>query len=330
MLGDYFYHAVLRKSVAVFGTLFNNITVVRKDSNGNIKDTQRVPLAYGPRQKFLSRIEQQADLDDTKIAIKLPRMSFEITSLQYDGTTNVNRLNRMTTNVDSSTRTSVGQATPYILDMQLNIMAKNQDDALQILEQIVPYFQPTYTVSVQFIESVGKSFDVPISLQSITLQDDYEGEYTARRSLIYTIDFSMKIKFFGRETESSVVREVIANQINQNDGSWFQALYTKVNPEGATSASTMDEPLVVRSFIPSDTEIAITFSATSDPGFTKGETIVGATSSVDAEVNDYSYNAATDTGVLYCDYATGYFLPGENITGDQSGATVPITDYKVG
>jgi hypothetical protein len=330
MLGDYFYHAVLRKSVAVFGTLFNNISVVRKGSDGTIKDVQRVPLSYGPRQKFLSRIDQQPDLDDTKVALKLPRMSFEITNLQYDSTTNVNRLNKMSTSVSGSSRTSVGQATPYLLDMQLNIIAKNQDDALQILEQIVPYFQPTYTVSVKFIESVGKSFDVPISLQSVTLQDDYEGDYTSRRALIYTIDFNMKIKFFGKESTSSIIREVIANNIDQDTGVGLNAIYTRVNPPGATSSSTMDEPLVVRSFIPSDTELAITFSSATDPGFVKGETIVGVTSGVDAEVNDYSYDAQSDTGVLYCDYATGYFLPGENITGDQSGGTVPITDYKVG
>jgi hypothetical protein len=330
MLGDHFYHAILRKSVAVFGTLFNDINVVRRDNNNIVKDVQRVPLSYGPKQKFLSRIDQQPDLDDTKVALKLPRMSFEITALAYDSSTNVNRLNKMSTSVTQDTRNSVGQATPYILDMQLNIMAKNQDDALQILEQIVPYFQPTYTVAVQFIEGINKSFDVPISLQSITMADDYEGEYTQRRALIYSIDFSMKIKFFGRETESSIIRTVIANNINMNNNKGIESLYTKVNPEGATSASTMDEPLVVRSFIPSDTEIAIKFTSATDPNFVKGETIVGSTTGVEAEVNDYSYDQNAGTGVLYADYATGYLLPAENITGDTSNTTVAITDYTVG
>jgi hypothetical protein len=216
MFGDHFYHAILRKSVAVFGTLFNDIRVVRKDNAGIIKDQQRVPLSYGPKQKFLSRLDQQADLSDPKIAIKLPRMSFEITNMSYDTTTKTSSLNTITTTSSATTRSTVGQMTPYMVDMQLNIIAKNQDDALQIFEQIVPYFQPTYTLSVKFIDELEKSFDVPITLNSISIQDDYEGEFTSRRSLIYTLDFSMKVKFFGPAAEQGIVTTV-STDINNID-----------------------------------------------------------------------------------------------------------------
>lgn len=216
MFGDHFYHAILRKSVAVFGTLFNDIRVVRKDNSGIIKDQQRVPLSYGPKQKFLSRLDQQSDLSDPKIAIKLPRMSFEITNMSYDTTTKTSSLNTITTASSPTTRSTVGQMTPYMVDMQLNIIAKNQDDALQIFEQIVPYFQPTYTLSVKFIDEIDKSFDVPITLNSISIQDDYEGEFTARRSLIYTLDFSMKVKFFGPAADQGIVTTV-STDINNID-----------------------------------------------------------------------------------------------------------------
>jgi hypothetical protein len=216
MFGDHFYHAILRKSVAVFGTLFNDIKVVRKDNNGIVKDQQRVPLSYGPKQKFLARLDQQANLDDPKVALKLPRMSFEITNMSYDTATKTSALNTITTDTTQTTRSTVGQMTPYVVDMQLNIIAKNQDDALQIFEQIVPYFQPTYTLSVKFVDGLDKSFDVPITLTAINLQDEYEGEFTTRRSLIYTLDFSMKVKFFGPKAEQGIVTTVSTdvNDIN--------------------------------------------------------------------------------------------------------------------
>jgi hypothetical protein len=213
MFGDHFYHAILRKSVAVFGTLFNDLKVVRKDNNGIVKDVSKVPLSYGPKQKFLARIDQQANLDDPKIALKLPRMSFEITNLSYDTATKTSPLNTITTSSSPTTRSTIGQITPYIVDMQLNIMAKNQDDALQIFEQIIPYFQPTYNLSVKFVEGLDKSFDVPITLTAINVQDDYEGEFSSRRALIYTLDFSMKVKFFGPTAQQSVVTTV-ATDIN--------------------------------------------------------------------------------------------------------------------
>ena len=136
--GVHFYHATIKRIVSVFGTIFNNIVVGRHSGN-KISNISRVPISYGPRQKFLSRINQ--NLEEQRVAIKLPRMSFEITSIEYDTSTKLNRLNKTITTGDSpGNRNSMFQSVPYTLGMQLNIMAKNQEDALQILEQILPTF----------------------------------------------------------------------------------------------------------------------------------------------------------------------------------------------
>lgn len=216
MFGDHFYHAIIRKSVAVFGTLFNDLSVVRRNNDGIVKDYSKVPLSYGPKQKFLARIDQEQNLNDPKIALKLPRMSFEITNIQYDSSTKVSSLNTITTSTTPTTRSTLGQITPYIIDMQLNILAKNQDDALQIMEQILPYFQPTYNLSVKFVDDLERSFDVPITLTAINLQDDYEGDFSTRRALIYTLDFSMKVKFFGPPSSQGIITSV-ATDVNNID-----------------------------------------------------------------------------------------------------------------
>jgi hypothetical protein len=241
MFGDHFYHAILRKTVAVFGTIFNDITVVRRDGNNIIKDSQRVPLSYGPKQKFLARLDGQANLNDPKIALKLPRMSFEITNMNYDATTKTSSLNRITSTTTQTSRSSVGQITPYIVDMQLNIIAKNQDDALQIFEQIVPYFQPTYVISVKFIDGLNEAFDVPITLTSVTVQDDYEGDMATRRSLIYTLDFSMKVKFFGPVANKKLITTVAVDMNNLESFGFMEEIVTESS--FSLVPATADAPL---------------------------------------------------------------------------------------
>lgn len=245
MFGDHYYHAILRKSVAVFGTLFNDISVVRRDSNNVVKDSQRVPLSYGPKQKFLARIDQEQDFENTRVAIKLPRMSFEITNIAYDTSTKTSSFNKVTTQSTPTERSTVGQITPYNVDMQLNIIAKQQDDALQILEQIIPHFQPSYTLSVKFVDNIDVSFDVPITLNSINIQDDYEGEFTARRALVYTLDFTMKVKFFGRKSTRNVVTNV-STDINSLPGFGFieEVIATAIGNEIITGIDTTDDNVI--------------------------------------------------------------------------------------
>ena len=141
MLSDHFYHAAIRRTIGAFGTIFNDIKIMRKGTDGEVKNIMRVPLAYGPKQKFLARLESQASLTDPKVAIKLPRMSFEITSLAYDAASKLPKMNQIVRG-SGITRDAIYTHAPYNMGIQLSIMAKNQDDALQVIEQIIPYFQP--------------------------------------------------------------------------------------------------------------------------------------------------------------------------------------------
>ena len=211
MFGSHFYHATVRKSVAVFGTMFNNIRVARKKGDGSLINQIKVPLSYGPKQKFLSRLDSETG-QDASIAIKLPRMGFEITGIELDTSKKLSKRAQIIepgTTGTTTQRNSIKQFAPYDINMQLNIMAKNQDDGLQILEQILPYFQPEYTVSIKPVDDFT-SFkqDVPIILNSVSFDDQYEGDYNSRRVLIYTLDFTMKMSFYGPATTSKVIREV--------------------------------------------------------------------------------------------------------------------------
>ena len=199
LTNGHFYHQTIRRTVSVFGTIFNDIFVVRKDSAGATKDQMKVPLAYGPRQKFLARLEESPKLTDTSMGIKLPRMSFEITSMAYDPARQLAKTTKFS--IASTTlnkKIGVYVAAPYTIGMQLNIMAKTQDDGLQIIEQIIPYFQPSYTVTIKNIPgSDAIKTDMPITLTGVTMADEYEGDFTQRRVIIYTLDFDIKTNFYG-------------------------------------------------------------------------------------------------------------------------------------
>jgi len=206
----YYYNKAIKKIVTVFGTIFNDIEVAREGADGDLHAIQRVPIAYGPRQKFLARALEQTDLDSEKIAIKLPRLSFEITSLAFDPTTTLNSNNyaRCPSATDSSKATKTRQAVAYIMGMQLNIMARNQSDALQILEQILPVFSPSYTVSIKGLETPSSSTDIPFTLNNVTLTDDYTGDFkSTNRTIIYTLDFSIPVKFFTAPNVSGIIRD---------------------------------------------------------------------------------------------------------------------------
>lgn len=207
MVNDqHFYNQTIRKVVAVFGTIFNNINVVRKSADGTqVLSQQRVPLSYGPTQKFLSRLQENPSLNN-QVAIKLPRMSFEIVSMSYDSTTKLNKMQKCVKNGKS-----VFAYAPYNIDMQLSILAKNQDDALQIVEQILPYFQPSYVVTVKDLPELDIKSDMPITLTDIQMSDDYEGDFTTRRALIYTLTFNIKTKFYGPVSDQGLIKSVTIN-----------------------------------------------------------------------------------------------------------------------
>lgn len=215
MLGDYFYNKTIRKTVAVFGSLFNDI-IVRRQSGDRILNTIKVPLAYGPIEKFLARIDELDKLEEQAIAIKLPRMSFEIDDISYDSTQKLNRMNdRIFEATDPLKRKVVKQSVPYIITMSLNVMSRTQDDALQVIEQILPTFAPEYTVTVKDFEGPGSKTDVPIVLTGTSFSNEYEGDFANSRQLIvYTMSFSVKIKFSGRVQEKRVINDVDIDLFN--------------------------------------------------------------------------------------------------------------------
>ena len=200
MLGTYFYHEILRKTVIGFGTLFNNINIRHTDASGTNVSAMKVPLAYGPMQKFLARIQQQPELN-RDIAISLPRLSFEMQGLQYDPTRKTGIAQTFLTKNGTNAK-KVYMPVPYNIAFELSIMSKLSDDALQILEQIVPYFQPSFNITVNLISSIGEKKDIPIVLESINYSDQYEGGFESRRTIIYTLAFTAKTYLFGPVADS--------------------------------------------------------------------------------------------------------------------------------
>jgi len=201
MLGTYYYHEIIRKTIVSFGTLFNAISIRHDDGAGSTYSELKVPLAYGPSQKFLARLEQQAELNKP-VGITLPRMSFEMNNVSYDSS----RKSGVTQTFKASDGTNVKKVfmpVPYNIGFELNILAKLNDDALQIIEQILPYFQPSFNLTVDLVKSIGEKRDIPIVLDSINFQDDYEGDFSTRRALIYTLGFTAKTYLFGPVAEST-------------------------------------------------------------------------------------------------------------------------------
>ena len=213
MLGQQFYHESIRKVIIAFGTTFNNIQLVRKDNAGNIKQSMKVPLAYGPRQKWLVRLDENVDLSKT-VAITLPRIGFEIQNLSYDPNRKLNRVQKFkkVKGTNDDRLDSQYMPVPYNLNLQLYVMAKESDDSLQIVEQILPYFQPDYTLTINDMADMGIKRDVPIILNSISYEDNYQGDFETRRALIYTLDFTAKFYLYGPVTSQSVIKTVQVDQ----------------------------------------------------------------------------------------------------------------------
>ena len=201
MLGTYYYHEIMRKTIVSFGTLFNQLYIRHDDAAGNTYSELKVPLAYGPAQKFLARLEQQSDLNKP-VQTTLPRMSFEMTSVNYDSTRKVGVTQTFKAS-DGTNMKKVYMPVPYNVGFELNVLTKLNDDALQIVEQILPYFQPSFNLTVDLVKSIGEKRDIPIVLDSINFQDDYEGDFSTRRALIYTLTFTAKTYLFGPIAESS-------------------------------------------------------------------------------------------------------------------------------
>tara|TARA_B100001250_G_C19808014_1_gene794323 strand:- start:583 stop:1371 length:789 start_codon:yes stop_codon:yes gene_type:complete len=228
MFGDHFYHEKIRKSVAIFGSLFNNLYVVRKSGTKSTSQV-RVPLSYAPKSKYLERIKENPDLvNDTKIALALPRMSFEIVAFTYDNTRQLTKVSNFNTLGSSSlNRQQFYSPVPYAITFQLNVYSKTQDDALQIVEQILPTFNPQYTLSIFPFKTEYPAFkeDIPIIIQALSFSDDFEGSQDARRTIVYTLDFEMKVNFYGSIANKSVIRRADADLYSIGSGLADSDLY---------------------------------------------------------------------------------------------------------
>ena len=218
MYGRYHYHQIFRKSIIAFGTLFNNIIVKRKDPKRKEKDaleSYKVPCLYGPYQKYLAMIASEPNAARQEMQISLPRISFEIKGLNYDGSRKlVPTQFSKTVPPDGSPKT--GQPiqytqylpVPYNLEVELAIISKNQDDGLQILEQILPNFHPSLNVSIEIIDETHEERDIAIVLNGVGYTDDYEGDYSQRRTLIWTLNFTVKTYLFGPVDVSKDIRKI--------------------------------------------------------------------------------------------------------------------------
>ncbi len=222
MLGKHFYNESIRRTIIGFGTLFNNIELRRKDKDGVVKQTIKVPLAYGPMEKFLARVEAESDLDKRRpTQIQLPRISFELKSISYDASRKLGPTQVCRTAKSGETEKSYTHylPVPYNLDFEVGIISKNNDDAVQIIEQILPFFQPYFSITINMVAETSEKKDIPILLNNVSIQDDYEGDFTQRRTIIYTLTFTAKSYIYGPVTTSDVIKKVnidIGTAINAN------------------------------------------------------------------------------------------------------------------
>ena len=211
MFGTYFYNESMRRMTVAFGQLFNNIQIKRTDSNDTVIQSIRVPLAYAPKEKFLTRLDQQPNLDEREMAITLPRMSFEISAISYDASRKLNRVQKfksVKTAAEGKILDYNYMPVPYNISYTLNIFTATAESGLQIVEQILPFFQPDYTITVVAVPELDIKRDVPIILNDVNYEDSYSGDYTSRRAVIYTLNFTAKTYLFGPATTQKTIKEV--------------------------------------------------------------------------------------------------------------------------
>lgn len=206
-----FYHAITRKIIVGFGTLFSNIKIERKDVGNLQRQVIAIPISYAPKEKWLVRIEQDTTLENHTYT-SLPRMSFEITGMNYDSTRKTNRMNYIScADGTSDTIKKIYAPVPWNIDVSLYVLTKTQEDAFQIIEQILPYFSPEYTLSIKAVPEQNIIVDVPIILESVSVQDDYDGDFTQRRFVTYTLNFTLKTNLYGPADEGAIIGRTLVD-----------------------------------------------------------------------------------------------------------------------
>ncbi len=243
-----FYHSHIRKAIIAFGTIFNDINIERKNSAGAIAQTLRVPLAYSTKQKFLTRIARVPDTSTRgEVALTLPRMGFEINGLNYDPGRKVAPINRtrvVGTGDDTSTVRSVFASAPWNMDLALYIFAKNQNDGLNIIEQVLPYFNPDFNVTINDLPEMGIKRNIKITLDNVNYEDEYEGEFANRISVIWTLNFTMRLNFYSHVANVDVIKQAVIDAYNDPELSLDKVALSSgrarvkatVDPQSATPA----------------------------------------------------------------------------------------------
>ena len=260
MLGTYYYHEIIRKTIIGFGTLFNNIFIKHEGIDDSTLDETKVGLAYGPQQKFFAKIREQANLTKA-VAITLPRMSFEMTSVQYDPT----RKSGITQTFKASDGTNLKKVfmpVPYNIGFELSIFSKLNDDALQIIEQILPYFQPSFNITVNLIKSIGEKRDIPIVLDNISFRDEYEGDFTTRTALIYTLQFTAKTYLFGpvADTSDGIIKKVQVDYASDTAVSARREMRYTATPKALKDYNNDQTTTINEDLTTSETRITVTDS----------------------------------------------------------------------
>ena len=225
MFGTRFYNETIKRAVSIFGTLFNNIDVADIKADGTVLNIRKVPISYGPKAKFLARLQNETSLNDgNRTAISLPRIAFELTGFEYDQTRQQNKLFRntkTTQETDKVNRKFQYAPAPYNLNFTLSVMANKMNDALQIVEQILPYFQPDYTVTMKMIDDMSDNRDVPVILNTVSFEDTYQGGFDERRIITYDLEFQMQLYFFGPVYQGKIIKNVIERDYIGDGNSGF-------------------------------------------------------------------------------------------------------------
>ena len=260
MLGTYYYHEIVRKTIIGFGTLFNDIFIKHENIDNSTLDETKVGLAYGPQQKFFAKIREQANLTKA-VAITLPRMSFEMTSIQYDAT----RKSGITQTFKASDGTNLKKVfmpVPYNIGFELSIFSKLNDDALQIIEQILPFFQPSFNITINLVSSIGEKRDVPIVLDNISFRDEYEGDFTTRSALIYTLQFTAKTYLFGpvADTSDGLIKKVQVDYAADTAASARRQMRYVATPKALKDYNDDQTTTITEDLTTTETRISVTSS----------------------------------------------------------------------
>ncbi len=278
MFGTFFYNETIKRSVSIFGTLFNNIDVKDIKADGTILNIRKVPISYGPKAKFLARLNKEGNLNDqNRTAITLPRISFELGGFEYDQIRQQNKLIRNIKNTQESDKVNRKfqyAPAPYNLTFNLSVMSKTMNDALQVVEQILPYFQPDYTVTMKMIDSMTDYRDVAIILESVDFEDTYEGGYDERRVITYNMTFKMQVYFFGPVYQGKVIKNVIERDYIGDGNAAFST--SQITNAGLVKEVKHYEPAFVnRTNTAVSNSTAVAFTTALDSDISVGDEIFG-------------------------------------------------------